>query len=242
MGEVVVGCCGFPCSRKKYFSMFSSVELQQTFYQLPSVEYAKKLRSEAPREFIFTMKCFQGVTHPTTSPTWRRCREDYRGKDYGFLKLNKHVLDAWKRSVEVAEALKAHVILLQLPSSFKETDENVERAVSFLNAVERKNFLIALELRGWSENAIEEICRKCDVIDCCDILVRYPTYLSSNKVAYIRLHGRYEGRRIIYSYKYSPEEIREIKERVESLEARKSFVFFNNSFMLLNAQELINLL
>ncbi len=38
--RVKVGCCGFPGSRKDYFSQFKLVEVQQTFYKMPKLKTA----------------------------------------------------------------------------------------------------------------------------------------------------------------------------------------------------------
>ncbi|NIN51751.1 MAG: DUF72 domain-containing protein, partial [Nitrososphaeria archaeon] len=69
---VKVGCCGFPGSRKGYFNDFNLVEIQQTFYKMPRLETAQRWRQEAPNEFEFTLKAWQLITHPPTSPTYRK--------------------------------------------------------------------------------------------------------------------------------------------------------------------------
>jgi len=53
---IKIGCCGFPVARKKYYEVFSVVEIQQTFYQLPKPETARKWREEALFDFEFAMK------------------------------------------------------------------------------------------------------------------------------------------------------------------------------------------
>ncbi|HUW19226.1 MAG TPA: DUF72 domain-containing protein [Sedimentisphaerales bacterium] len=42
-----VGCCGFPVARPEYFEQFSLVEIQQTFYQPPQPDTAKRWRDQA---------------------------------------------------------------------------------------------------------------------------------------------------------------------------------------------------
>lgn len=71
MPEILIGCCGWSEARGKYFRDFPGVELQTTFYQPPSPELAKKCRLEAPPGFSFTLKAWQLITHPATSPTYR---------------------------------------------------------------------------------------------------------------------------------------------------------------------------
>ena len=67
--KLYVGCCGFPYARKKYYEYSKVVELQNTFYELPSLEWGRSARREAPEGFVFTIKAWQVITHPHTSPT-----------------------------------------------------------------------------------------------------------------------------------------------------------------------------
>ena len=59
---MLIGCCGWPEARARYFEHFPVVELQTTFYQPPSPELAEKWRSQAPPEFIFSLKAWQLIT------------------------------------------------------------------------------------------------------------------------------------------------------------------------------------
>ena len=71
MPRVKVGCCGFPRGMKDYFSHFRLVEVQQTLYKMPKLETALRWRQQAPSDFEFTLKAWQLITHPATSPTYR---------------------------------------------------------------------------------------------------------------------------------------------------------------------------
>ncbi|HID93263.1 MAG TPA: DUF72 domain-containing protein, partial [bacterium (Candidatus Stahlbacteria)] len=53
---IKVGCCGYPVSKKRYYENFNVVELQKTFYSLPSEELALKWKEEVSSNFEFTMK------------------------------------------------------------------------------------------------------------------------------------------------------------------------------------------
>ncbi|RME66125.1 MAG: DUF72 domain-containing protein, partial [Nitrospirae bacterium] len=122
-----IGTCGFPVARNRYYRDFSVVEVQKTFYEPPSQETLKKWRDEAPEGFEFTLKAWQIITHPFTSPTYRRTKSIYGNTDnYGFFRDTQEVYQAWERTRLVAEVLKAEIILFQTPSSFKPTDENIK--------------------------------------------------------------------------------------------------------------------
>ncbi|MEM5824892.1 MAG: DUF72 domain-containing protein, partial [Thermofilaceae archaeon] len=71
---IKVGTCGWSAKggREAYFAHFSVIELQETFYKLPLEETAEKWRSRAPPGFEFVVKAWQAITHPPSSPTWKR--------------------------------------------------------------------------------------------------------------------------------------------------------------------------
>jgi len=240
---VKVGCCGFPRSRRKYYEVFKLVEVQQTFYKLPSLETLEKWRREAPQDFEFTMKAWQVVTHPPTSPTWRKAGlKPEPGKEdrYGNLRPTPENLEAWRRTVEAAEALGATVIVVQTPPSFGYSEENLENAIRFFREAGKAwSGLIAWEPRGtWHEHpeAVARVVEETGVIHAVDLLRRWPAVVG--KVSYIRLHGL-GGREVNYRYRYTDEDLAELAKRVRSLCEKGSetvYVLFNNIYMFDDAQ------
>jgi len=229
-----VGCCGFPKGMKKYFSQFKVVEVQQTFYKPPLLETALKWREETPQDFEFCLKAWQLITHPSSSPTYGKAGIVIpQGKEdcYGSFKSTGEVMEAWRRTEQVAKVLKAKVILFQCPPRFKESVENIENMNRFFQAVDRGNFLFAWEPRGgWSNSRVKTICEELDLIHCVDPLERAPLY---GKVKYFRLHG---GRG--YRHVYTNEEL----ERLRGMTEGKVYVLFNNLSMYEDALRFIKLL
>ena len=235
--KIHVGCCGFALGKKKYFQTFSLVEVQSTFYKFPQLKTVQKWRNEAPDDFVFTVKCYQGITHPITSPTWRRSGlketelEKLREK-VGFLKPSKEVFSFWKRTLEICKILQSPICLIQLPSSFKENEENFLNAETFFENIERDDIAIALELRGWSENGFKSLCKKFDLISCVDLFVSKPLWFSRKKIGYFRLHGSYERGRINYKYKYSVSDFKNLEREIKNLKKLKEiFLLWNNIYM-----------
>ncbi len=102
----MVGTCGFPTARSRYYSLFKVVELQDTFYDLPTQERMSNLRREAPADFQFAVKVFQGLTHTSDSPTWRRIRRARLTGDlsnYGSLRPTRENLELWDEFVNVVK-------------------------------------------------------------------------------------------------------------------------------------------
>jgi len=235
--KVKIGCSGFPGGKARYFRRFDLVEVNETFYRLPQLATAEKWRETAPPEFEFVVKAFQGVTHPARSPTWRRAG-DVPGKreNYGELKWTREVRDSWERTAEICLALRARLCLLQLPRSFRDTPENIRRAEKFFSSIDRHGLLLALELRGWSDENWRRLCEEWDLIAVSDPFSSLPVSFGRAKIAYLRLHGSPPGPKL-YSYKYTDQDLRELKKKIQGLRAvREVYVFFNNLSMAEDAE------
>jgi len=243
--EIKVGCCGFPVAKNKYYEKLKLVEIQQTFYKLIDEKTLEKWRKEAPKDFEFTFKAFQGLTHSVKSPTWKRSglkeEELKRIEKYvGELKVNKVTMEFWDKMFKYAKILNSKIIVIQLPSSFVDNENNIKQTKEFLKNVENKKIKIALELRGWKDSSKKEIFENFDVIEIVDLNISIPTV--KKDILYSRLHGKYEGNKIIYKHDYSREELEKIKNKILELDSKVNYILFNNSFMFKNALEFISIL
>jgi uncharacterized protein YecE (DUF72 family) len=234
MWGLLVGCCGWAGSRSKYFPDFPVVELQTTFYQPPSVALAEKWRAEAPADFVFTLKAWQLITHPASSPTYRRLRQpvalDQRDR-YGFFRPTDEVWRAWLATRAIARALRAAVIVFQCPASFLPSPENCDHLAQFFSRIEREGWLVAWEPRGsWPPGQVQHLCRDLDLIHCVDPLFAAPTH---GRPAYFRLHGR-GG----YNYRYTDADLAELA-RVSERHP-EIYVLFNNVHMRDDARRFLD--
>jgi len=243
-GIVKIGCCGFPVSRKRYFAAFKLVEIQQTFYKLPSETTLRKWREEAPIDFEFTIKAWQAITHPPSSPTWRKAGiKPEPGKEdrYGLLKPTPENFEAWEKTVEAAKVLGAKIIVVQTPPSFRYSEENLQNAIEFFSKARKKDIIVAWEPRGdWHKHtdAIREIVEKTNVIHVVDLLRREPV-IADTSIVYVRLHGL-GGREVNYRYKYTDGDLVELAKKVISLigehSVKQVYVLFNNIYMFEDAK------
>lgn len=221
MEKIKIGCCGFPVKKEEYFKNLKCIEIQQTFYTIPKLETAIKWREEAPDDFIFTLKAPQHITHPSTSPTYRRCKKDYgKRENYGFFKNTRETEKAYEDIREFALKLNSKYILFQTPSSFKSTPENIENLIRFFKTKEKEPFCFVLELRGWKNEEIKNLLERIKFIHCVDPFKQ--EHVSKGKI-YWRLHGK-KG----YNYKYTEKDLNEL---LKMCEGKKGFVFFNNVYM-----------
>lgn len=225
---VKVGCCGFPVSMKEYFKKFRVVEIQKTFYKPPKPETAEKWRVMAGDDFEFTVKAFQVITHPPSSPTYRKAR--LKVDDGGFFKPVRAVFDAWEKTREVAKILDSRVIVFQTPKSFRESEENIRNMKEFFSSIERE-FVFCWEPRGWRSESVREVCERLDLVHVVDPFVERSVY---GELRYYRLHG------YNYRHKYDDEELKWLAETVRK--GKECYVMFNNVHMLDDAARFIQIL
>jgi uncharacterized protein YecE (DUF72 family) len=151
---IKVGCCGFPGGMRRYFQEFSLVEVQKTFYSPPMVKTAQRWRSQAGEDFEFTLKAWQLITHPP-GPTYRKAGIEVKNKhSYGFFRPTEEVFSAWEKTREIAEALRASVVVFQCPPSFTQTEENLSNLKNFFGSIERGRLTPAIELRAPWDGAL----------------------------------------------------------------------------------------
>jgi uncharacterized protein YecE (DUF72 family) len=189
--HVRLGLCGFTIGAASYYKRYDVLEVQQTFYDPPSLETLARWRAQAPPAFEFTMKAWQVITHLGTSRTYRRLRSpfsDTQRAEAGAFRLTPTVLDAWERTRECAEVLRATAILFQCPPSFRPTEENVASMQRFFERVRPPDGVRFLwEPRGkWPDEVVLELCRDLGLVHVVDPFVR-PTV--TPELIYWRLHG-----------------------------------------------------
>lgn len=223
---VKIGTCGFRTNKLEYAGQLSCVEVQHTFYQPPRIATLTRWREEMPRDFEFTLKAWQLITHEATSPTYRRLRRklnDREAEDAGAFKATPIVAEALETTLACADALKAKTVLFQCPSSFKPSDRNIANLENFFKMIpRRRGRIFCWEPRGeWDDQLVRELCRRLALWHVVDPFVK-PTMTPDR--CYYRLHG-------IGGWRYRYED-GELEELVSLLPRRRScYVFFNNSFM-----------
>jgi uncharacterized protein YecE (DUF72 family) len=234
---IKVGCCGFPIGMKQYFEKFRLVEIQSTFYRIPKLKTVAGWKNRAGEDFEFSVKAWQAITHPPTSPTWKRAQikadiED-RGR-YGFFRPTREVFEAWEKTREICNLLGARICLIQCPSSFVAEEQNVRNMREFFSKIDREGLILAWEPRGqsWSDAKVKQLCEELDLTHCVDPFAANPIFTDRSKIAYFRLHGRPPGR-TMYCYKYTDEDLRWLTKKAKDLEADGLTVccLFNNISM-----------
>jgi uncharacterized protein YecE (DUF72 family) len=232
-----VGTSGFGIARVKYAQLFSSVEVQHTFYQPPKLTTLEGWREEAPPDFEFVLKAWQLITHDGKSPTYRRLKKklsEREKQEAGYFRSTSIVKEAWEVTLACARALKVRTILFQCPASFKQTKENISNLEEFFSSInrgkDREQLNFCWEPRGdWDSSVIKKICETLNLWHAVDPFTAES--VTPNKL-YFRLHGRNGWR-----YEYEESELRELAAMLPESRTKSTnpYVFFNNARMTQDA-------
>ena len=229
----MVGCCGFAMPQERYFATFPVVEIQQTFYQPPQVATAERWRERAPEEFQFTLKAWQLITHPASSPTYRRLREaltEAARERCGFFRDTEEMWAAWERTDEIRATLRAPLVVFQCPARFTPTEEHIENLRRFFSRVPRSGWAPVWEPRGeWPNDVVASLCRELELTHCVD---PFAAESVGGKIVYYRLHGK-TG----YRYRYTDADLRWLAGQIPR--RRRVYCLFNNVSMAEDAQRFL---
>jgi len=230
--KLKIGTCGWGLKddHQAYFSEFGVIELQDTFYRLPKQETARRWRDEAPQGFEFTIKAWQAVTHPSTSPTWRQGKlPDGRSENIGLLQSTEENFKAWMETAEICKILSCNILVVQTPPKFDSTREHIGNVKNFFSRVKRP-CAVAWEPRGrWDQETIRGLCSDLNLIHVVDPFRSKPAKKSD--VVYFRLHGIGDGD-VNYRYRFTDDNLKRLAAIVSGYsDAREVYVMFNNMYM-----------
>jgi uncharacterized protein YecE (DUF72 family) len=207
-----------------YARQFTTVELNNSFYRLPSEKAFATWRESTPDSFVFAVKVSRFITHI------KRLRN-----------LGTSVESFLSRAAFLKEKLGP--LLYQLPPSMKRNDEVLQNFLSTLPS-EYKH-VIEFRHESWIDESVFDILRRHSVGLCVFDMPGFSCPLvATSDFAYIRFHGS-EG---LYSSAYSEEELTQWAQRIAQLSQKNvkaSYIYFNNdaeAFAVDNATALRNLL
>ncbi len=224
-----------------YSRMFSTVELNFSYYRMPTAEQMRNLLKQADGRLTFSIKANEALTHTVETATWRQQATTF----------NEAVQP-------LQEAGKLGAVLLQFPYSFHyEPDQR-----RYLDALLRQMapLPLSVEFRNglWYNNRTFDALRERGVaLTSVDLpaLNGLPPVVDAvtSKLAYIRLHGRNKetwwgsDAAARYDYLYNKQELEAWVERIRAIarQAAMILVYFNNhrrGQAVANAKSLLELL
>jgi uncharacterized protein YecE (DUF72 family) len=206
-----------------YARQFMTVELNSSFYRLPSEKAFNTWRESTPENFLFAVKVSRYITH---------------------IKRLRNSGSAVENFLSRAGLLREKLgpLLYQLPPSMKRNDELLQNFLSSLPP--RYQHVIEFRHESWIDDAVFAILRRHNVGLCVFDMPAFSCPLvATSDFAYVRFHGS-EG---LYSSCYSDEELSRWAQRIARLgqTVKATYMYFNNdaqAFAVKNAMTLENLL
>ena len=191
-----------------YAGHFDTVEVNSSFYRLPSEAAVGGWRRGTPPGFTFSMKASRYITH---------------------LKRLKDSAEAVRRFTERVKILEGKLgpLLYQLPPNMKRDDRRLE---SFLAGLP-PGYRHAVEFRhsSWYNEAVFAILRRYGIGLCLLDMpeLRSPLVVTAG-FAYIRFHGKDE----LYTGSYPDGELAGWADKLVSLAAglEAVYIYFNNDY------------
>jgi uncharacterized protein YecE (DUF72 family) len=191
-----------------YASLFDTVEINATFYRLPTVETAEQWAEQAPPGFLYSVKLGQFGSH--------------RMK---LLDADRWLPNHIDRVERLGPALGP--TLVQLPPRWR---RNAQRLDEFLDAAPtRLKWAVELRDASWLHDDTFQVLAKHGAALCIhDLLPAHPWEITTDWT-YLRFHGPHALSQK-YTGAYTGRRLRRTAERIEGLTARGITVlaYFNN--------------
>ncbi len=206
-----------------YAEAFPAVELNATYYRIPTARQMESLARRAGGRLIFAVKGPGELTHE-------------RSKAAGALPLFREAL----RPMEAAGALGC--VLLQFPFAFQPGPESAAHVLRLRQGLEDLPVIVEFRHRRWVSEDTFAWLRRHGLGFCCVDEPQLPGLLppeavATGPVAYVRFHGRNAARWWRhaeawerYDYLYTEDELAPWIGKIRALESQSTttFVFFNN--------------
>jgi uncharacterized protein YecE (DUF72 family) len=222
-----------------YAEHFDTVEVNSSFYGVPTLHTTKAWVERTPKDFEFSMKLFQKFTHP-----------DMFHKATGLdpSELGTRDVDDFRVAIDpIAQAGKLGALLAQFPASFK-NEPNSRGYLEWLLAA-FKAYPLAVELRHRSfSDDLERTLQLLSEFGAAWVQIDEPKFRFSIRqnllpnvrtFYYMRLHGRnanqwwrHDKSEDRYDYLYSADELSPFAEAAgeAARTVKKAYLYANNHF------------
>ncbi|MGE5529420.1 MAG: DUF72 domain-containing protein [Patescibacteria group bacterium] len=210
-----------------YAARFPLVELDFTYYRMPSARALAGMAAKTPGGFLFCVKTHQDLTH----------RRDITKSELAAL-----AAQFIKGITPLCEAGKLGCILAQFPWAFKSTSENFEYLAALQAHLAGLPVVVEFRNAEWVKDETFSFLRDFGLGFCCVDEPRLrglfpPLAVATSEIGYLRFHGRnaakwwrheYAWER--YDYDYSQAELEEWLPKMEDLNRNttRTFVLMNN--------------
>jgi len=223
-----------------YGKVFPFTEVNSSYYSMPNGYMFYHMMKKTPKDFIFVVKAFGGMTH--------------RGD------LSDASTQKFKEALKpLVDEKRLGCVLLQFPYGFHNNGKNRDYLKKFRDKMEDMPLAVEFRTVDWLTPDTIKLLRENKMAFVCvdeppikGLLP--PVAVATGPIGYIRFHGRnsrkwyaHENSYERYDYLYSEQELSEWVPRIRELSGKTELVFIamNNHFnaqAVLNAQQLLSLL
>jgi uncharacterized protein YecE (DUF72 family) len=206
-----------------YASTFRTVEMNVTYYRVPSLRMVRGWVERTPEDFLFSLKANRELTHERKDPDF----------------------EPFVASLEpLREAGRLACVLAQFPYSFKPSAESRDYLLDLRSGLGDLPVVVEFRNHGWVEEGTFDLLQELEFGFCCVDEPRMrglmpPIAKVTGPMAYVRFHGRnaakwwqHDHAWERYDYTYSEEELREWVPRIRQLDqqAPLTLVYANNHY------------
>ena len=188
-----------------YINHFNSVEINNTFYHLPTPSAFKSWKKIVPKNFIYALKGSRFLTH---------------------MKKLKDPKEPLELFLERARLLKDNLgpVLFQLPPHWRCNTERLKEFVKLLPS----NMRFAFEFReqSWFNKEIYDILKENNIALC---IYHMPEFESPIEVTAKFVYIRFHGTDFLYGGRYSKKELLKWSDLINGFikEGKDVYVYFN---------------
>jgi len=205
-----------------YSKTFNTMELNNTFYKVPSLKALENWREQIPFGHKLAVKMHRQITH------YQR-----------FTNVDSEISNFYRIAAEGLQD-KLGPILFQLPPSYTYSFERLRQILMHIN-VEFDN-VVEFRHASWWNPTVYELLSENNVTFCS---VSYPglpsEVVKTSPVGYIRLHGDKE----LFKSTYTQQELSLWAEKIKAVHFKETYIYFNNTWFsgaLENAKEMMELM
>ncbi|MFC2091865.1 DUF72 domain-containing protein, partial [Elusimicrobiota bacterium] len=211
---------------------FNTVELNFTYYAIPSPDTMISLTKKTSDKFEFVIKLYKGVTHDPFDYRLDKKPDNYKVKEY---------CEYFNNSIRyIRDTGKLPALLLQFPVFFYPSHENTDYILNLKELLKHDPIIIEFRNSAWLKKNIFKLLKE-NNIGYCSVdepeLPRLMPFVNevTSDIAYMRFHGRNKNWfnapvSVRYDYLYSKKELENFLPEIKKMDssAEKTFIFFNN--------------
>jgi len=209
---------------------FDIVELNYTYYTMPTVAGVAGLLDKVPEDFEFVAKAHSSMTNKI------------KGDDGSYLR-DEASCEVFIAGLEpMIDSGRLKCVLAQFPMKFAREEGALEHLEWFAGKMGSVRLAFELRDKSWVTQSVFDKLRGLGVSYCVvdgPEISRLPPFMpvATSPLAYFRFHGRNRKwfgvpSHVRYNYLYSDEELRQFLSPIRKVAstAEETLVFFNNHF------------